>query len=283
MNMQMPGTAGGAKINLDKRGEKIGIIGLGFVGGAIERSLEYSTKLVIMDSSKGRNATYEDLMGCSGIFVCVPTPQDNDGTCDTSILGGILRSLYSRGYAGVIISKCTAPPDWYKAMNILYTNLVHVPEFLTAANASIDYETSKFAFIGGRVPAYVREAERIVRISQRSLETVVHCTASEAAMAKYAINSFMATKVVFMNELEALCSKSGIDYDTVAHMITKDQRIGSSHMQVPGPDGAYGFSGPCLPKDVNALLRYAEKTGTIMNVLDAAVKKNTLLRLTEPK
>ena len=273
----------GAKKNLDRHREKIGIIGLGFVGSAIESSLEYSTKLVIMDPSKGRNATYEDLIECSGIFVCVPTPQDDDGTCDTSILGGILRSLHSRGYTGVIISKCTAPPNWYKAMNILYTNLVHVPEFLTAANAGIDYENGKFAFIGGRIPAYVREAERIIRMSQRSLETVFHCTADEAAMAKYAINSFIATKVVFMNELEALCSKTGIDYNTVAHMITKDQRIGSSHMQVPGPDGAYGFGGPCLPKDVNALLRYAEKTGTIMNVLDAAVKKNTLLRLTEPK
>ena len=273
----------GAKKNLDRHREKIGIIGLGFVGSAIESSLEYSTKLVIMDPAKGRNATYKDLIECSGIFVCVPTPQDDDGTCDTSILGGILRSLRSRGYTGVIISKCTAPPNWYKAMNILYTNLVHVPEFLTAANAGIDYENGKFAFIGGRIPAYVREAERIIRMSQRSLETVFHCTADEAAMAKYAINSFMATKVVFMNELEALCSKTGIDYNTVAHMITKDQRIGSSHMQVPGPDGAYGFGGPCLPKDVNALLRYAEKTGTIMNVLDAAVKKNTLLRLTEPK
>ena len=273
----------GAKKNLDRHREKIGIIGLGFVGSAIESSLEYSTKLVIMDPAKGRNATYKDLIECSGIFVCVPTPQDDDGTCDTSILGGILRSLRSRGYTGVIISKCTAPPNWYKAMNILYTNLVHVPEFLTAANAGIDYENGKFAFIGGRIPAYVREAERIIRMSQRSLETVFHCTADEAAMAKYAINSFIATKVVFMNELEALCSKTGIDYNTVAHMITKDQRIGSSHMQVPGPDGAYGFGGPCLPKDVNALLRYAEKTGTIMNVLDAAVKKNTLLRLTEPK
>ena len=102
-------------------------------------------------------------------------------------------------------------------------------------------------------------------------------------MAKYAINTFMATKVIFMNELEALCSKTGVDYNKVAYMIIHDRRIGLSHMQVPGPDGHYGFGGPCLPKDANSFLKYAEQNGSIMNVLDAAVKKNTLLRLTEPK
>jgi UDPglucose 6-dehydrogenase len=283
MNIQMPGTMGGAKLNIGNRGEKIGIIGLGFVGGAIERSLEYSTHLVIMDPAKGHTATYKDLMECSGIFVCVPTPQDDGGTCDTSILEEILNNLYTVRYKGVIISKCTAPPDQYDLWNLQHPNLVHAPEFLTAANASIDYENGKFAFVGGKVPAYVREAERIIRISQRSLEIVVHCTAGEAAMTKYAINTFMATKVVFMNELQELCSKTGLDYNNVAYMVTQDPRIGSSHMQVPGPDGNYGFGGACFPKDTSALLKYAEQNGSVMNVLDAAVKKNTLLRLTEPK
>jgi len=282
-SMSMPGTIGGAKLNFDKRGDKIGIIGLGFVGGAIANSLEYSSRLVVMDPAKGHNATYKDLMSCSGIFVCVPTPQDDDGTCDTSIIEEILNNLYAIRYQGVVISKCTAPPDQYDLWNLQHPNLVHAPEFLTAANANIDYENGKFAFVGGKVPAYMREAERIIRISQRSLETVVHCTAGEAAMAKYTINTFMATKVVFMNEIEALCSKTGVDYHMVAHMVMQDQRIGKSHMQVPGPDGAYGFGGACFPKDTSALLKYAEQNGSIMNVLDAAVKKNTILRLTEPK
>jgi UDPglucose 6-dehydrogenase len=69
----------------------------------------------------------------------------------------------------------------------------------------------------------------------------------------------------------------------ISHMVTNDKRIGTSHMQVPGPDGAYGFGGACFPKDASALLKYAEQNGSVMNVLDAAVKKNTLLRLTEPK
>lgn len=284
MNMQMPGTLGGAKIIFkNNHMEKIGIIGFGFVGGAIANALEMDAELIVMDPAKGHNATYQDLMKCSGIFVCVPTPQDDDGTCDTSILEGILNDLHSRNYTGVIISKCTAPPDQYEAWNITYPNLIHAPEFLTAANAVRDYANGEFAFIGGRVSAYVREADRIIRLSQKSLKRIQHCTIAEAAMAKYAINTFMATKVVFMNELEALCSKTGVDYNHVAYMVTHDQRIGSSHMQVPGPDGNYGFGGACFPKDTSALLKYAEKHDVVMNVLDAAVKKNTLLRLTESK
>lgn len=282
--MKMPGTIGGAKIIFkNNHMEKIGIIGFGFVGGAIANALEITAELFVMDPAKGHNATYEDLMKCSGIFICVPTPQDDDGTCDTSILGGILNDLHSRGYTGVIISKCTAPPDWYEAQNIQHPNLIHAPEFLTAANAVRDYANGEFAFIGGRVAAYVKEADRIIKLSQPKLQRIHHCTIAEAAMVKYTINTFMATKVIFMNELEALCSKTGVDYNQVAYMATQDRRIGSSHMQVPGPDGNYGFGGACFPKDTSALLKYAEKHGVIMNVLDAAVKKNTLLRLTESK
>lgn len=282
--MSMPGTIGGARIVFrDEFMEKIGIIGFGFVGGAIANAFDGYATLVIMDPAKGHNATYEDLIECSGIFICVPTPQDDDGTCDTSILGEILCDLQSRKYTGVIISKCTAPPDWYESLNILYPNLIHAPEFLTAAKANQDYINGKFAFIGGRVQAYQREAERIIRLSQQNLESVVQCTAAEAAMAKYAINTFMATKVVFMNELENLCSTTGVDYNNVARMIKEDSRIGRSHLQVPGPDGAFGFGGACFPKDTSALLKFAEQHNVALNVLDVAIKKNTLLRLKEPK
>jgi UDPglucose 6-dehydrogenase len=86
-----------------------------------------------------------------------------------------------------------------------------------------------------------------------------------------------------MNELYKLATTAGIDYNKVVSMMSSDNRIGSSHMQVPGPDGYLGFGGACFPKDTEALLKYAKDRDVPMNVLDAAVKKNTLIRLTEPK
>ena len=262
---------------------KIGIIGLGFVGGAVASSFSLSvTDVVIVDTEPAKCfGTYEDLMSCEGIFVCVPSPSLEDGRCDTSILESVLEKL--KGYEGVIISKTTAPASKYEELNKLYPNLVHNPEFLTAANANEDYLNQEFAIIGGKIKAYVTEAERIIRLSLPSLQVVHHCSIGEASLAKYAINCFLATKVVFMNEIQQLTTAAGLDYNRIAGMITHDPRIGRSHMRVPGPDGSYGFGGACFPKDTAALLKYAEGLGINLNTLDAAVKKNTLLRLTEPK
>jgi nucleotide sugar dehydrogenase len=264
---------------------KIGIIGLGFVGNAIYRSIEpYSYgqgALVILDPVKGHNTSYEELYECEGIFVCVPSPMKADGSCDTSILESVLLNL--KNYKGVIISKVTAPPDVYQRLNDQYPNLVHAPEFLTAANAVRDYANGTFAIIGGRVKAYRDAAEMIIRLSQRNLETVKFCSIGEAALAKYAINSFLATKVIFMNELYNLANKAGLNYDVVSNLIKQDQRIGSSHMMVPGPDGQLGFGGACFPKDTEALVNYAKSVSVDLSVLITATQKNTMLRLTKPK
>jgi UDPglucose 6-dehydrogenase len=263
---------------------KVGIIGLGFVGHAIRMAFDKyggPRPLVLLDPAKGYTNTYEDLASCDGIFVCVPSPQGDDGSCDTSILEDVLSKLSAVDYNGTIISKCTAPPDIYNRLNDQYPNLVHAPEFLTAANAIADYAQGKFAFIGGKVSAHKYQAERIIRESQTELSSVYYCSIGEAALAKYAINSFLATKVVFMNELYKMATKAGLDYDKVSAMIRADSRIGTSHMQVPGPDGSFGFGGMCFPKDTAALLKYAQSLNLNMNVVDAAVKKNTLLRLTE--
>lgn len=264
--------------------QKIGIVGLGFVGSAIRSSFDelwYHLVLVDADPSKGCNGTYEELMNCDGVFVCVPSPQNSDGSCNTDILESVLKNLKS--YDGVIISKVTAPPNVYQRLNKEYKNLVHSPEFLTAANANHDYVNGKFAIVGGDVSAYVREAERIIEQSQPNLEKIQRCSIGEAALAKYAINSFLATKVIFMNELHSLATQAGLDYYSVAELMALDKRIGNSHMQVPGPDGSLGFGGMCFPKDTSALLSYAESVNCQMNVLDSAVKKNILLRLQEPK
>ena len=284
VTMQMPGTLGGANYVFSTNQTSVGIIGLGFVGTAIKEAMDHRCSLKLIDSNPKRGKhTYQDLEDCDGVFICVPTPQDDDGTCDTSILEDILDKLSRVDYHGVVISKCTAPPDTYERLNLKYPNLVHAPEFLTAANAVRDYANGKFAIIGGRVMAYKREAERLIKFGQEDLTDISLCSIGEASLAKYAINCFMSTKVIFMNELKALSDKCNLNYDKIAEMIKSDKRIGKSHMQVPGPDGSLGFGGACFPKDTSALIKFAETKGVSLNVLDAAVKKNTILRLTEPK
>ena len=146
-----------------------------------------------------------------------------------------------------------------------------------------DYVEGKFIILGGRIKAYLDQAEKISKWGQPNATLVAHCSIEEASLAKYTINSFLATKVSFMNEIYQLAQAIGADYNHVAKMVSLDKRIGNSHLQVPGPDGSFGFGGMCFPKDTSALLKYADEAGVSLNVLDAAVKKNVLLRLTEPK
>lgn len=260
---------------------KIGIIGLGFVGEAIFQNTEGLTRIAIdTDVSKGYVGTYKELEDAEGVFVCVPSPQRSDGSCDTSILEQVLDNL--KDYKGVIISKVTAPPDVYIRLGNKYPNLVHIPEFLTAANAYKDYNNEKWAIIGGTVIAYQREAERILKYTKEGLSSWL-CPIGEAAMVKYITNSFLATKVVFMNEMEEISAKNNFSWERIRRMISQDPRINLSHTQVPGPDGYYGFGGMCFPKDTSAFIYYAESIGVSLNVLKEAVKKNTLLRLQKPK
>lgn len=262
--------------------ETIGIIGHGYVGEAIAQSIMPPFRAIITDPAKGFAATYDEIKKeCSNVFVCVPSPQGVDGQCDTSILEDVLNKL--EGYHGTIISKVTAPPDFYEAWSKKLPNLIYVPEFLRAESHMTDFSRTEWIIIGGTVGAYQREAGRLLQQLQPEIKQIEHCGIGQAAFVKYAVNSFLATKVVFMNELSQLAENHNYDWKQLAYLIKMDRRIGDSHIQVPGPDRHYGFGGGCFPKDTEALLKYAEDLGINLNILGTAVKKNTLLRLTKPK
>lgn len=261
---------------------KIGIVGLGYVGGAIYNSFNDSGNVICIDSdlSKGHTGTYSDLKECEAVFICVPSPSLPDGSCNSSALEDVLDKLWQNEYNGVIISKVTATPDVYERLQDCYKNLVYIPEFLTAQNAVLDYCRTKQFIIGGAVKAYQNEAARIIKLSHPNAE--IHlCSIGEAAITKYIVNSFLATKVVFMNEMAQLSETLGYNWEDIAHLTFIDERIGKSHMKVPGPDGYRGFGGACFPKDVLAIINYADSLSVHLNVLKEATKKNTLLRLTK--
>jgi len=262
---------------------KVAVIGMGFVGGTIHnaiKNLHEEITLSAIDPAKGYNETYSNIVNYDAVFVCVPSPQSADGSADTSILRQVLAKLKEVDFKGVIISKVTAPPSVYNELQQTYSNLVHAPEFLTAANAYSDYITGKFAIIGGGSEEHRRQAEIIIKISQPYITDVTHCSIAEASFAKYLINSFLATKVVFMNEMAALAMAGGLNWQNITRAINLDSRTGRSHTQVPGPDGQYGFGGMCFPKDTAALLKYAESLNVDLGILTNAVTKNHQLRLT---
>ena len=91
-------------------------------------------------------------------------------------------------------------------------------------------------------------------------------------------NLFFATKVSFLNEMKLLADKVGVNWSHAVEGFILDGRIGHSHLQVPGPDGKFGFGGSCFPKDIQALISFGDEIGVDMNVLKGAWETNLAVR-----
>lgn len=238
---------------------RIGIIGAGFVGSAVAHAHK-DAEVLINDPKHPHSTPLTDFINCDAIFVCVPSPSTSDGHCDSSILENVLKDLLFVNIATQIpiISKVTAPPSIYQRLQEQYPNLVHAPEFLTAKNAMWDYKYGKLSVLGGDTE-WCLKARDIVSLGQVEIRKEdIHITdIKTASLFKYLMNSYLAAKVTFMNDFYELAKSQNIDWGGVTSLIKKDERIGNTHLDVPGPDGQYGWGGFCFPKDVAAICEEA--------------------------
>jgi nucleotide sugar dehydrogenase len=247
---------------------KIGIIGFGFVGQAIGWAYR-NHDLVIRDPKLKDSASLDKFTDRDGIFICVPSPSTEDGHCDSSVLESVLKELLFVNINRQIplISKTTAPPSVYKSLQEQYPNLVHVPEFLTQANAVHDYANADYCVIGGDYDWAVKARTVIVEGRKLTHDKHIITPIETAALYKYMMNSYLATKVTFMNDWNKIAKASGVELGDLSHLSSHDHRIGTTHMEVPGPDGEYGWGGACFPKDVAAIQMEALDLGIELELL----------------
>lgn len=242
---------------------KIAIIGYGFVGKAVEYGFKNpQNELTIIDPKLGNSL--DVLSGdYDAIFVCVPTPMTDDGTIDSSIVETVLKKLDDR--TGLVVLKSTVTPDIVQKYSTEMNNFVYNPEFLTERNYKNDFINPTHHVFGGEIED-CKKLEEVYKYSNCNPCSVKYCTAPEASAIKYGINSFLATKVAWMNEFYDFCGSNNIDYNEVSSGMQLDPRIGNTHMQVPGPDGKRWFGGACFKKDVSALLAITSE----MKILETA-------------
>ena len=259
---------------------KIGIIGLGFVGKAVANS--YANDNVLYNDPivhPASSVSYATMMKkCRVIFVCVPTPQSEDGTCDSSILESVLHGL--KGYDGLVICKCTAPPNLYKQLEKESDlKLVHVPEFLTQARANDDYINPHKIVVGCKKKLREEVADVIMASAVNfDRDNIEYCDIATASFFKYFANNMLAIKVVLNNEFSVLAGVMGVKWEDVASIASTDSRLGDTHWSVPGPDGQAGFGGACFPKDTEAFAKLAKPHNVKLSVLNAAILANKLMR-----
>ena len=275
----------------------IGIVGNGYVGGATRlfgckdnyADVEDNTVITYdIDPKKciPTDTKLDDLKVCDLVFVCVPTPEDKDGSCDTSMVEEVVNSLPVDNSR--IFIRSTVPVGTSKKLGVNY-----MPEFLTERNWEKDvYNCENWIVgllllggaLGTRLKTLVRKmfitAKRNGKIKNANL---VFCSTDEAETVKAIRNNFLAVKVSFFNEMEEFCRKQKINYNSVVEMVRLDKRIGSSHTQVPGPDGKRGFGGTCFPKDTKSLYSQMLSVGMEGYILPSAIFRNECIDRKEKK
>ena len=264
----------------------IGVIGQGFVGNAIYQGFKNHYEVLTYDKflQESSNSTLEDIVKKSDvIFTCVPTPMTEAGQCYTGIVEEVLSDINNLCrtfdlYNKICVIKSTVIPGTTKKMNDKFANLdiIFNPEFLTEANAVNDWKNQNRIILGGlnKVTAKVKPIFKKVFPQV----PIVKTDSKYAEMVKYVINTFLATKVSFANEINKMCEAMDIDYDKVIEYAQYDDRLGKSHWSVPGPDGEYGFGGHCFPKDTQSLMYLAFELGLNPTMLAATISKNDEVR-----
>ena len=260
--------------------KKIGIIGNGFVGNSIAFGFSPTHEIRIHDKDLKRNLnTLEEVLECDFIFVAVPTPMNRDGSISLEVVKNALQEISEKNTRNnIIILKSTMVPgstnNFIKQFPKL--NIVFNPEFLTERTAKLDFLTQARIILGGTK----RLTKRVAKLfEERFMHSyIIETDTVTAEMIKYMNNIFFASKVSIMNEMKMMCDAIGADWKQALAGFAADQRIGDSHLNVPGPDGKMGFGGSCFPKDINAFISYANELGVKIPTIEGAWETNLNVR-----
>ena len=208
---------------------------------------------------------------CEIAFLCVPTPQGDDGSADLSYIEAASAEIGPVLPAGaIVVNKSTVPVGSTKAVEaVIRRSDIHVvsnPEFLREGSAVRDFMHPDRVVVGADDRS---AAERVASLySSLGARTIITDPAS-AETIKYAANAFLATKLSFVNAIAAICEGVGADIEDVIAGIGSDSRIGASFLQ-PGP----GWGGSCFPKDSRALVKIAEDAGYDFDLLSGVITVN---------
>ena len=265
---------------------KIGIIGKGFVGSAVEYGFScdekfkaqikiYDTNPILSTHSLSQTVNDSDV-----VFISVPTPANNDGSINLESLDIVLKKISECIENDcIILIRSTITPGTSLKFSKKYPslNIVFNPEFLTEKNANNDFINQSRIILGGEK----KNTSRVAKLYNWRFENkipIIETNFQTAELIKYMNNTFLATKVSFMNEMFLIANKVDADWSKAVEGFILDDRVGASHVNVPGHDGKFGFGGSCFPKDIQALIKFSQNLNIDSKVIQAAWSTNLKVR-----
>ncbi len=207
------------------------------------------------------------------IFVAVQTPTNADGQSDLSLLIAAVKAVDAVvDKPALVIIKSTVPVGTFEQLEASldhqkhFITLVSCPEFLAEGSAIRNFFNPTRTIVGSNDLAV---SEEVAGLFYGLGGHVILTDAKTAQMIKYTANAFLATRVAFINDISQICEKFGINANDVSKALPMDPRLGGSH-SMPG----MSFCGPCLPKDILALIETSERAGTPALLLRGASEHN---------
>ena len=265
---------------------KVGIVGNGYVGGAIAHGFSPAStgnceiKVYDIMPERSLNTLSETVNESDYVFVSVPTPMNKDGSISLKYVNKALQEIekINKKWDNIIILKSTVTPGTTKKLQETFSslNIVFNPEFLTEKSARLDFINQVRIILGGDT-LYTSKVANLFNDRFKYCH-IIETDYKTAEMIKYFSNIFFIVKVSLANEMKLICDDIKADWHTVLEGVVADGRIGDSHLNVPGPDGKLGFGGSCFPKDINAFMSFAESIGVDVNTVKGAWKTNLDVR-----
>ena len=259
---------------------KVAIIGYGFVGKALSDGFLDTVEVLKIDPKLESNINEITKFCPEIVFICLPTPMKDDSSQDISIVKEVTKEISQINTNSLLVIKSTILPDNIEDLSKLKKDFIYNPEFLREKHAKEDFINSELIIFGGSEGSSHLLSEFYKNHTKCINTNHIFTDKITASLIKYTINSFLATKVIFFNEInkifESIDSKE--TWENFTKYLSRDKRIGDSHMMVPGHDGRLGFGGACLPKDINALVKYAESKNIQLNLIKDVIKTNNKIR-----
>lgn len=263
---------------------KIGIVGMGVVGRAI--AAFFATKKVdfiwLYDIDKSKwPATLYDIKSCDFIFVCLPTPSNHYGACDTSTIWDFFRLVESTTNHWIL--KSTVPPGTTDSLasEFKLPNLFHSPEFMSSSSTIADFARPRQILVGGtamRGDDYFGQCDLFFGKFWPYVPAY-NMRAVQSEFIKYLCNCYGAMQVSFFNEMRQIADALECDWQVARNGLLGNETTPATYSSVPGPDGKPGFGGDCFPKDLDALIFKAKELGIKPTMLEATREKNREVRV----
>jgi UDPglucose 6-dehydrogenase len=261
---------------VDKNQEKIDQLKSGSIPIFEPRLEELLSDVILQKKISFSTDIKNALNDVKAVFIAVGTPQDEDGSADLSFIIKAAQEIakFSSSYK-LIITKSTVPVGTSKKItetirefnSDLDFSVASNPEFLREGSAVDDFMSPDRIVIG---VSDERAKKILSEIYQKfPKEKLVYTDVVTAEMIKYSANSFLATKITFINEISDLCEVVGGNIGNVSRAIGLDSRIGEKFLN-PGP----GFGGSCFPKDITAIVNTAKKNGIELSLISSVITSN---------